>query len=95
MKVSTSFGVANPKYLRDFGGLRRFCGPIATVKCFEDNSLVKTALGEPGEGRVLVVDAGGSLRCALVGDNLAVLGADNKWAGIVVLDLARGRSRSL
>ncbi|RME33742.1 MAG: ribonuclease E inhibitor RraA, partial [Gammaproteobacteria bacterium] len=69
---------------RDYGGRRRFCGPISTVKAFEDNTLVRAALEEPGEGRVLVVDAGGSLRCAMVGDNLAQLGIDNGWSGIVV-----------
>jgi len=69
---------------RDFGGRRRFAGPVVTVKCFEDNSVVKETLATPGEGRVLVVDGGGSLRCALLGDQLAALGADNDWAGVVV-----------
>ena len=75
--------VALPLF-RDYGGRRRFCGPISTVKAFEDNTLVRAALEEPGEGRVLVVDGGGSLRCAMVGDNLAQLGIDNGWSGIVV-----------
>ncbi len=74
---------------RDFGATRAFCGPVSTVKVFEDNSLVRAALEEAGEGRVLVVDGGGSLRCALVGDNLAVLGRDNGWAGIVVYGCIR------
>jgi regulator of ribonuclease activity A len=68
----------------DFGGLRRFCGPVTTVKVFEDNSLVRAALEEPGAGRVLVVDGGGSRRCALVGDTLAELARKGGWAGIVV-----------
>lgn len=68
----------------DFGGRERFAGEVVTVKCFEDNTLVKAALGEPGEGRVLVVDGGGSLRCALLGDMLAAMGRDNGWSGVVV-----------
>lgn len=74
---------------RDFGGRRDFSGLISTVKCFEDNSLVRTALDEPGGGRVLVVDGGGSLRCALVGGNLGVLGAKNGWAGLLVWGCVR------
>ena len=67
-----------------FGGNLRFSGPIATLKVFEDNTLVKQAVEGPGEGRVLVVDGGGSKRCGLVGGNLAVSAAQNGWAGIVV-----------
>jgi regulator of ribonuclease activity A len=74
---------------RSFGGRRTFGGPIATLKIFEDNSLVRTALEQPGEGRVLVVDGGGSLRCALVGDQLALLGVKNNWAGIIVYGCIR------
>jgi regulator of ribonuclease activity A len=70
--------------LRHFGGLGAFGGPIETLRVFEDNALVRAALEEPGAGRVLVVDGGGSLRCALVGDQLAALGARNGWAGVVV-----------
>lgn len=70
--------------LRDFGGRIAFSGEIRTVRCFEDNSLVKATLAEPGEGRVLVVDGGGSLRRALVGDVLAADAVKNGWAGIVV-----------
>ncbi|MGB1883534.1 MAG: ribonuclease E activity regulator RraA [Gammaproteobacteria bacterium] len=73
----------------DFGGVISFAGPVSTVKVFEDNSLVRSALEEPGEGRVLVVDGGASMRCALVGDNLALLGRDNDWAGIVVYGCIR------
>jgi regulator of ribonuclease activity A len=67
-----------------FGGRRAFSGPITTVKVFEDNTLIKQAVEGPGHGRVLVVDGGGSLRCGLVGGNLAVSAATNGWAGIVV-----------
>lgn len=69
---------------RQFGGVRSFAGEIATVRCHEDNVLVRRRAGEPGEGRVLVVDGGGSLRCALVGDNIASLALDNGWAGLVI-----------
>lgn len=73
-----------PPVFRDFGGVGAFAGPVATVRCFEDNSLVKAALDEPGGGRVLVVAGGGSLRRALVGGNLGAAAARNGWAGIVV-----------
>ena len=66
------------------GTITSFAGPIATVVAPEDNTLVRAAVESPGEGRVLVVDGLGSLRCALVGDNLARLAIDNGWAGIVV-----------
>lgn len=67
-----------------FGGAGAFCGPAVTVKAFEDNSLVRALLEEAGQGRVLVVDGGGSMRCAMVGGNLGKLGQTNGWAGIVV-----------
>jgi regulator of ribonuclease activity A len=67
-----------------FGGSPAFCGPITTLKVFEDNSLVRDAVGQPGEGRVLVVDGGASLRCSLFGGNLAVAAATNGWAGVVI-----------
>jgi regulator of ribonuclease activity A len=69
---------------RDFGGRLAFSGPIATLKTFEDNSKVREAVEQPGEGRVLVVDGGGSLACALFGGNLAELAARNGWAGVVI-----------
>ena len=69
---------------RDYGGKRAFHGPIATVKVFEDNALVRATLETPGAGRVLVVDGGGSLRCALVGGLLGELAVKNGWAGILV-----------
>ena len=73
-----------PPVFRAFGGVARFAGPVSTVKCHEDNTLVKAALDTPGLGRVLVVDGGASLRRALVGGNLGAAAARNGWAGIVV-----------
>lgn len=70
--------------LRGFGGVAAFSGPIATVKAHEDNPLVREALGQPGNGRVLVIDGGGSLRCAMLGGQLAEMAVKNGWAGIVV-----------
>ncbi|GAB3479725.1 ribonuclease E activity regulator RraA [Nocardiopsis coralliicola] len=69
---------------RSYGGRTSFHGPIATIKCHEDNALVKEQLNQPGEGWVLVVDGGGSLRSALVGDQIAAAAAANGWAGVVV-----------
>lgn len=68
---------------RDFG-LPAFSGRVATVRSPEDNVLLRQRLEEPGEGRVLVVDGGGSTRCALLGDNLARLAIENGWAGVVI-----------
>jgi regulator of ribonuclease activity A len=73
----------------DFGGELRFAGQVATIKCFEDNSLVREITGEAGNGRVLVIDAGGSLRRAVVGDMLAKKAVDNGWVGIVVYGCIR------
>ena len=75
--------VAEPIF-SDYGGRKAFSGQVATVRCFEDNSFVRQALETPGEGRVLVVDGGGSTHCALLGDMLASLAHRNGWAGIVV-----------
>jgi regulator of ribonuclease activity A len=69
---------------RDYGGLKSFSGPAATVRCHDDNSKVREMLESPGEGRVLVVNGGGSLRCALLGDMLGDLAVDNGWAGVIV-----------
>lgn len=84
-----NFQVAEPM-LRHFGGRRRFCGRIATLKVFEDNSLVRSALEEVGDGRVLVIDGGGGKRCALFGDTLAALAIENGWSGIIVYGCVRG-----
>lgn len=80
---SGSFRVLPPVF-RDFGGVRRFSGPVVTVKCHEDNSLVKAMVDAAGLGRVLVVDGGGSLRRALLGGNLGAAAAKNGWAGVVI-----------
>ena len=89
--ASGAFRVLPPVF-HDYGGVTKFAGPVVTVKCFEDNSLVRQALDEPGivetpfgrVGRVLVVDGGASLRRALVGGNIAAAAAKNGWAGVVV-----------
>ncbi len=81
-----------PPVFKDFGAVKRFSGPVVTVKCFEDNTLVKAAVDAAGyvetpEGRVgqvLVVDGGASLRRALLGGNLAAAAARNGWAGVVI-----------
>ena len=80
---SGQFRVLPPVFL-DFGGSRKFSGPVVTVKCFDDNSLVKAAVDSPGEGRVLVVDGAASLRRALLGGNLGAAAAQNGWAGVVI-----------
>jgi len=69
---------------RDFGGKKEFYGEIVTLKIFEDNSFVRKILETEGKGKVLVVDGGGSLRCALLGDLLAALAVKNNWEGIVI-----------
>lgn len=80
--------VLDPLFI-NVGGREAFCGPIHTVKCFEDNSLVKQAVAEPGDGAVLVVDAGGSQRCAMLGDMLAEQAAANGWSGVVMYGCVR------
>jgi len=69
---------------RDFGGKRKFYGEIVTVKCHEDNSMVKNTLATEGRGKVLVVDGGGSLRCALLGDLLGAMAMENGWQGVLI-----------
>ena len=90
--LSDQFGdkvqVALPMF-RDYGKKTQFCGPISTLKVDEDNTHVRAALEEPGDGRVLVVDGGGSLRCALLGDMLAKLGEENNWQGVIVYGCIR------
>jgi regulator of ribonuclease activity A len=70
--------------LRHVGGRGRFSGPIATVKCFEDNSKVKELANTPGDGRVLLVDGGASLRYALLGDMIGAEAIANGWVGVVI-----------
>ena len=73
-----------PTGFRDYGGQISFGGPIETLRVEDDNVLVRAALEEPGAGRVLVIDGGGSLACALLGDQLAALALANGWAGVIV-----------
>lgn len=75
--------------LSNFGGREAFGGEIVTVKCFEDNSLVKEVLGTPGKGKVLVVDGGGSLRRALLGDMIAENAVKQQWEGVIVYGCIR------
>ena len=77
--------------MQNLGGVEAFEGPIRTVRCFEDNALLKSVLSEPGEGRVLVVDAGGSLKRAVMGDMIAELARGNGWAGVVIFGAIRDR----
>ena len=78
-----------PPIFESYGGQANFAGPVLTIQCFEDNSFVKSAVESNGEGRVLVVDGGASLKKALVGGNLAATAARNGWAGIVVYGAVR------
>lgn len=79
--------------MQQFGGRRTFAGGVSTVLCYEDNVLVRNAISEPGDGRVLVVDGGGSLRVALMGDSMVALAADNGWAGLVLNGAVRDVTR--
>lgn len=85
---SASLAIAEPGFI-SYGGEAVFSGQISTIKCFEDNSKVREQLSTPGEGRVLVVDAGGSRRCAMLGDLLAAKGVDNGWAGVIMYGMIR------
>jgi regulator of ribonuclease activity A len=78
-----------PPVLRHFGGRRRFSGEIVTIKCFEDNSRVKELAGTQGDGRVMLVDGGGSTRMALLGDMIGQEALAHGWAGIVVYGCIR------
>lgn len=73
----------------NFGGREAFGGEIVTVKCFEDNSVVKEQVATPGKGKVMVVDGGGSMRAALLGDVLAEKAAENGWEGLVIYGCIR------
>jgi len=84
--------VAEPVF-RHFGGRKRFAGPVATVLCLEDNSKVREAVGEHGGGKVLVVDGGASLQCALLGDLLGEKAVANGWSGVVVSGCVRDSAR--
>ncbi|MFK0041862.1 ribonuclease E activity regulator RraA [Paenarthrobacter sp. NPDC090517] len=76
---------------QNLGGHTHFSGPVRTVRCFEDNALVKTVLSTPGDGAVLVIDGQGSLRTALMGDMIAESAVANGWAGVVINGAIRDR----
>lgn len=76
---------------QNIGGHAQFSGPVRTVRCYRDNALLKSILGTPGEGAVLVVDGGGALESALVGDLIAALAVDHGWAGVIVHGVIRDR----
>lgn len=81
--------VGEPIGFNDYGGKKIFCGEIVTLKCFENNPMVRNALGQDGKGKVLVVDGGGSMRCAMLGDKLGDLAVENKWNGVIVYGCVR------
>lgn len=83
-KIASGTLAVLPPVFQKFGKRVAFSGKATTLKVFEDNVLVRATLETPGNGNVLVVDGGGSLRCALVGGNLGVLAEKNGWAGIIV-----------
>lgn len=85
---SDNLSIVAPMFMA-FGGRSVFCGQIRTLKVFEDNALVRQTLSTPGNGSVLVVDGGGSMRCALVGDQLALLAVQNNWSGVIVYGCVR------
>ncbi len=87
-QFETRVRVCDPLF-RDFGGHRAFCGAAVTVKCFEDNTQIKSVLAEPGAARVLVADAGGSLRCAMLGDLIAASAVAQGWAGVILYGCVR------
>lgn len=77
------------KLWQQFGARRQFSGQVVTVKCFEDNSRVKELLATDGQGKVLVVDGGGSMRCALMGDLIAASAVKNQWNGVIISGCVR------
>ena len=96
---SGDFRVLPGGLYRSYGAVPRFTGQAVTVRCFEDNTLVKSLVEGPGQGRVLVIDGGGSMRRALLGGNLAAAAARNGWAGLLihgcVRDLAELRAAAV
>ena len=83
-QYSDTLSIATPGQMKNYGGKSTFRGIIETVECFEDNSFVRKILETNGDGKVLVVDGGGSMQCALLGDILAALAIENNWCGVVV-----------
>lgn len=77
------------KFFKSYGARKTFCGQIVTVKCFEDNSRVKELLATDGTGKVLVVDGGASMRCALMGDLIAESAVQNHWNGVIIYGCVR------
>lgn len=80
-----------PLQFLNLGGMSGFSGPVRTVRCFQDNALLKSILSTPGDGAVLVVDGGGSLGTALIGDLIGALAVDNGWSGVIVNGAVRDR----
>ena len=74
---------------KDYGGKKQFHGNIRTLRLYQDNKLVSETVRTPGEGNILVIDGGASLRCALLGDRLAKIALDNGWAGVVISGCVR------
>jgi regulator of ribonuclease activity A len=86
--TSTHFQIAEPIF-QSFGGQRCFSGQISTAKVFEDNAIIRKALTQKVSNRILVIDGGGSHRCALLGDNLATIAYKNGWQGIIIYGCLR------
>lgn len=87
-RLGEHIGFLTPR-LRDLGGRPRFAGEVVTVKCFEDSSRIKELIETPGQGKVMVVDAGGSERCAVFGDMSAAIAIRNGWEGFVIYGYIR------
>ncbi len=85
---TSHFQIVEPIF-RAYGAKTTFCGQITTLKIFEDNTLVRELLEQKVNNRVLVIDGGGSHRCALLGDNLAKLAIENGWEGVIVYGCIR------
>ena len=81
-----------PPIFQDFGGRKSFTGRVTTIKCFEDNSRIKELVATPGKGRVLVVDGGGSERCALMGDMIAKEAMASGWEGVIIYGCVRDKA---
>jgi len=81
-----------PPFFQDFGGKAAFHGAAVTVKCHEDNSRIKELVNTPGNGQVLVIDGGGSMRCALFGDVIAKEAVENGWSGVIVFGCIRDKA---
>lgn len=79
----------NGYHFRSYGGRQCFAGQAVTVKCFEDNSRVKEQLATDGHGKILVVDGGGSMRCALMGDLIALSAVEHQWSGVIIYGCVR------